>query len=75
MNNGKSLSFLKQFGLYSTLVFEITTPPIAGLILGYYIDKRLNTDPWVAIAFLIFGVAVSIKRASFLMRKISQKDE
>lgn len=75
MNDGNSLSFLKQLGLISTIVFEITIPPIGGLIIGYHVDKWLHTGPWFAIVLLVLGVAGGIKRVSFLMKKMSQKDK
>ncbi len=33
-----------------------------GMLIGYYADRWLGTDPWLFILFLFFGLAAAIRR-------------
>jgi ATP synthase protein I len=32
-----------------------------GLAVGYYLDKWLDTRPWLTLLFLVFGIAAGFK--------------
>ena len=29
---------------------------VAGLVIGHFLDKWLNTDPWLTLIFIIYGI-------------------
>ena len=49
------IDFKKIAGL-SSLVLMLPSSIAVGLLIGYYLDKWLKTDPWLLIAFLLLGI-------------------
>lgn len=42
---------------------------IVGGVMGYFLDKWLNTSPWLLFVFLFFGLIAGIKNAIHYMKK------
>ena len=63
---------------YSAAAMEFTTMPIAGAVLGHYIDAYLKTDPALTIVFLIVGFIGGtinlIRQLSILQKTDSDTD-
>ena len=58
----------KQFsaiGLAWELGYTIAVPLVALALLGRYLDKKLDTSPWL----LLIGILVSIALSSWLVYK------
>jgi len=53
-----------QFGL--TAIFSV----VLGILAGYWLDRLLDTSPWLLILFSVFGVAAAIKSLMGLAKKI-----
>ncbi len=51
---------------YASLGAELTSPPIVGAVVGYYLDDYLKTSPYLTMALLLAGVAVSFYRLILL---------
>ncbi len=49
------IDFKKIAGL-SSLVLMLPSSIAVGLLIGYYLDKWLRTDPWLLITFLLLGI-------------------
>ena len=41
----------------TSLAFTFPVSIAAGAFIGYYLDGKLGTFPWLSIVFLLFGVA------------------
>ena len=41
---------------YLGLGFELAAPPLIGVFVGYYLDRRLATTPWLLIAGALLGI-------------------
>ena len=72
---------IRQAGLLTTIPVLLTVPPIAGFLTGRFLDRKLNTDPILGIAFLVLGfvagarqVARVVKLASRDISKEKKKD-
>ncbi|MGE5454788.1 MAG: AtpZ/AtpI family protein [Methylocystaceae bacterium] len=48
-------------GRYLSLSTNMVASVILGLALGYYLDKWLNTEPWLMFLMLLLGVATGLK--------------
>ena len=48
---------LKKVSEVSSLGLVLPSSIAIGLFMGYILDKRLGTHPWLLIIFLLFGVA------------------
>ncbi|MGB0573821.1 MAG: AtpZ/AtpI family protein [Hyphomicrobiales bacterium] len=53
----------KQISIAMRLSTELVVASIVGAILGWYIDKWLNTKPIFFIIFLLLGVVSGVKTA------------
>jgi ATP synthase protein I len=40
----------------SSLGLMLPSSIIVGLFIGYFLDKALNTRPWLLLAFLLLGI-------------------
>lgn len=49
--------------------FEISVPLVIFVILGVYIDRRLNTLP----LFLLLGIFISLLTTTFALTKVMKK--
>ena len=52
---------LKDLGVYGTVGLEFGLSVLVGLFLGQWIDRKLNTTPWVTLAGMGFGTAAGIR--------------
>jgi ATP synthase protein I len=53
---GPSKIDLKKIAGLSSLVLMLPSSIAVGLLIGYYLDKWLGTDPWLLITFLLLGI-------------------
>jgi len=51
----KALSMISQIGVM------IAACIVVGVLLGRFLDARLNTSPWLTIVFSLLGVAAAFK--------------
>jgi ATP synthase protein I len=62
-------NWARQMGLLSTIPFLMAVPPIAGLLIGRYLDKRFNAYPVLTIIFLLLGFAAGVREVTLVIRK------
>ena len=51
----------ERFGIYTTLPFILAVPPIVGFLIGQWLDKMLDTKPYLMYTCLIFGFIAAIR--------------
>lgn len=54
----KEPSMLAALGLASGIGVQLAVAVLAGLGLGYLVDRALHTSPWFLLAGLLLGVVV-----------------
>ncbi|MDQ7031874.1 MAG: AtpZ/AtpI family protein [Desulfonauticus sp.] len=59
----------------SLIGIHLVSCTFVGLLLGYYLDKWLNTRPWFLIIFLLFGIAAGFKNMYLETKKIQKTDK
>ncbi len=69
----KFYSTLRQAGIYTAIPFLLALGPIIGYFIGDFLDKRLHTEPYLMIVFLIFGFVASGKEVYNLV-KVAMRD-
>ena len=62
-------AWARQAGLLSTIPFLMAVPPIAGLLIGRYLDKKLNVQPLFTIVFLLLGFAAAVREVANVLKK------
>lgn len=56
---GRSFDF-KKFGEISSLAMILPSSIAVGLVIGYYLDRWLKTEPWMLLAWTVLGVVSGI---------------
>ena len=53
--------FLRKAGLYVAIAFELPGTILGGLLVGYFLDRYLDTSPWflITLAALAFVTAIA----------------
>jgi len=59
----KTLGYLSTVGL--AMAFSIGI----GAVLGYYLDKKFGTRPWLFFIFLGFGIAAAFRNLHIKYKK------
>jgi ATP synthase protein I len=65
---------IQQIASYSTLGLEMGLSVALGVGIGYYLDKWLNTEPWLLIVFLLLGVIAGFRSLYRALKRL-QKEE
>ena len=47
--------FLIAFGIYGGVGMQLALSVAGGLLLGHYLDKRWDTQPWLALIGITLG--------------------
>ena len=58
-------------GLVGSFGFTIAGAIAVGYFLGSYLDKKLNTAPWLMLSFIMLGIAGSFIEFFKLIKKLS----
>jgi ATP synthase protein I len=55
----------------SAVGLEFASTVIGGLILGYYLDEWLGTEPWLFLVGTFGGLGAAVLRMMVLLKKFS----
>ena len=82
MNAGDGLFFNKKdnetyriLGLVGSFSFTMAGAVAGGYFLGSYLDKKLNTAPWLMVSFVILGLTGSFIEFFKLIKKLSGENK
>jgi ATP synthase protein I len=64
-----------QVSRYSTVGLELGFSVAIGVLGGYYLDRWLNTSPWLTIFLLLCGVAAGFKRVYQALKELEKEQE
>ncbi len=68
-------AWARQAGLLSTVPFLMAVPPIAGLLIGRYLDKKFNLQPVFTIVLLLLGFVAGVREVTLVIRKANTRDD
>ncbi len=71
-------SGIMKYMKYSVIGIEMAASVVVGGLIGYWLDTKLGTDPWMFIIWLICGLFAgfrSLYRISKQYLKESKEDE
>lgn len=66
---------IRQIASYSTLGLEMGLSVAVGAIIGYYLDKWLDTGPWFLIIFLIFGAIAGFRSLYRALKRLERENK
>ncbi len=52
---------VKRFGVAASLGTIFVSYVVAGLLIGYFLDRWLGTSPWLFLLFLMIGIGGGIR--------------
>lgn len=55
--------------LYMTIPFALAVPPIVGWYLGMWLDKWLNTTPYLMFGLLMLGFIAGVREVYRIIKK------
>jgi len=58
----------------SSLALMLPSSIAVGLFFGYWLDKRLGTDPWMLMIFTLLGVASGLIALVRGISKVNKED-
>lgn len=62
----------RRYLRYSSVGLEMGLSVILGLVIGQWLDKKLNTGPWLLLVFLLFGMVAGFRSVFRLMREVNR---
>ena len=68
-------SSYKQVAILTTLPIIMAVGPILGYFIGNYLDRKLNTSPYLMILFIFFGFVASGRQVYKLIVRASKEME
>jgi ATP synthase protein I len=60
---------IKSLGFLSSVGISLVASCLIGLAMGYYLDKWLETSPWMTLVFLGFGIASGFRNVYILTER------
>jgi ATP synthase protein I len=62
-------TWIRDLAYYSSLGFSVSLSIFIGLGIGVYLDRRLDTSPWLTLVFLGFGIAAGYRNIGLAIKK------
>ena len=62
-------------GIVGSFGFTMAGAVAGGYFLGSYLDRKLNTAPWLMLSFIILGLAGSFIEFFKLIKKLSGENK
>jgi len=56
----------KTLGFLSSVGISMVASTFIGLAMGYYLDKWLDTSPWLTLVFLLLGIVSGFRNIFIL---------
>lgn len=61
--------------MLTTIPFLMAVPPIIGLLIGRYLDKKFNAHPVLMIIFMLLGFAAGVREVVIVIRRANAPSE
>ncbi len=59
---------------FSAMGLELGISVIVGLFVGDFLDKQFDTEPWLLLLFLIFGLIAGFRSVFRLLKKLNSTE-
>jgi len=64
----------KNLARYSAIGLEMGFAVAIGFVIGYYLDRSLDTKPWLTVIFFLIGVVAAFRSLFRLMKDLDKKE-
>ncbi len=59
----------KQLSAFITIPFVLAVPPVLGWFIGNWLDKKLNTEPYLMYFMIILGFVAGFKEMYRIIKR------
>lgn len=66
--------YIRQLAMASSIGFQVVLSIFIGLAIGVWLDSRLGTFPWLALVFMVLGVAAGFLNYYRFVRQQQEDD-
>ncbi len=73
--SSKTKKWVDLVSKYGTIGLEMGICVFLGIVFGAYLDKFLDTTPWLTIVFTIFGMVAGFRSLFRLARELMDEEE
>lgn len=70
----KDKSLRESIASASVVGLNLVSATFVGLFIGWWLDKWLDTKPWLLLTFLVFGIIAGFRNVLTEVRKIQKAD-
>lgn len=64
----------KAMAMLSSMGVAMLLTSLLGIGVGYYLDKKFGTEPWLMLIFLILGIAAGFKNMFTILKRYGFND-
>ncbi len=64
----------RMVGVYITIPFVLAVPPILGWFIGDWLDKQLDTAPFLMYLMLILGFVAGVRELYRIVKDFSDEN-
>ena len=68
-------SIVKAIGYFSSIGISMALAIVLGALIGRWIDKTFNTDPWGFFIFICFGITAAFRNLYIMSKKAREWDK
>ncbi|OQY59012.1 MAG: F0F1 ATP synthase subunit [Desulfobacteraceae bacterium 4572_88] len=65
----EKIRHVKDLTYYSSLGFQVSLSIVIGLATGVWLDRKFETNPWLTLIFLGFGIAAGFRNIGLAIKK------
>ncbi len=70
--DNETKKLFRTLGVLSTAGMAMAFSIAIGVLVGYYLDQKFDTAPWLFIIFLIFGIIAAFKNLYYMYKKAKE---
>lgn len=70
----KDKSVRESIASASVVGLNLVSATFVGLFIGWWLDKWLDTKPWLLLTFLVLGIVAGFKNVMIEVKKIQKAD-
>ena len=71
----KYVEYRQSYMRAAIIPYLFVAYPIAGVLLGWWLDKWLNTSPWLLMVFLILGFVEAVREMMVIGKSVEREME
>lgn len=60
---------LKLIGVYMTIPFVLALPPVLGYFIGFWLDAKFNSAPYLMYFFIVLGFAAGFREVYRIIKR------